>query len=136
MRTATERFDDAIDTVVRHTNRRGGATVSLSDGSLVGTPSYAVAVCPARNRVVPWCAVTADDIREYVGDNLDLLTQPGYAVGTWFDPATGWVELDIAVVVPDRAAALALADVHGQQAIYDLLERVTIYVDSELGVAA
>lgn len=110
--------------VHQQTNEDGGCTISPEKGDLAGQPGYAVSMYPERERVVPLDDFTACVLSKYMRDNDDLLDRHGYALGTWINE--GSVYLDIVRVVPDLWSAMEAGFLHKQKAIFDLEKRVEI----------
>jgi len=52
--------------------------------------------------------------------HLDLLAQPGRALGSWFDRLRNVRVLDVVLCLPDRRTAIELGRFFGQTSIYDL----------------
>jgi hypothetical protein len=110
---------DAIDTAFALHNRSNGSTVSLVQGNMADKKLFSVSINPERT-IELWERPTWQELFEFAKANLDLLQKPGYALGTWFDDWKQVRMLDVANLVADRDAALALALRYGQVAIFDL----------------
>ncbi|MEM2143952.1 MAG: hypothetical protein QW279_01205, partial [Candidatus Jordarchaeaceae archaeon] len=65
---------------------------------------------------------------DFINRNIDLLINPHYNIGTWYDTSTGVVYLDISYTTPDKEKALALAKAFRQKSIYYLKNGTTIDV--------
>jgi hypothetical protein len=114
---------DALLTTARSVTvleeRTGGFTYHLTRGSLAGTDAYAVAVFPERSLIMDSIPCERD-IARFIQSNADLLNDPQFALGGWFDQAAGKTYLDISVVVASRDIALALGSDYNQKAILHL----------------
>jgi hypothetical protein len=111
----------------------GGFSVDPRTGADV-RDGYAVAIHHEHECVVTH-PVTAGDLIEYVADVADTLTMPGRILGGWRDPNSGAVYLDVSVVTPTLADALALAVRHDQLAVFDLAAMSSIPVAATVPVA-
>lgn len=96
----------------------GGSTYSLSSGTALGRPGFAVAY-PGGGKVLDR-DLTKADIEAFIAENLQDLQRPNVHVGTFKDPESGKTFIEKAVVVPDQEAALQLGRKWNQQSIFDL----------------
>jgi hypothetical protein len=101
--------------------------VSLHEGNVLGRNAFAVAVYPERSAEFR-SAPKRCDIFVFVLLNLDLLIQPGYAFGSWFDRARSVHVLDVVVFVSDEQAALELGWKFLQTSIFHLATQREIRV--------
>ena len=62
---------------------------------------------------------TAAAVTAYRKRNADLLAEPKNALGTWVDPDTGHLWLDVVTVVKSHEEASSIARAHNQIAYYD-----------------
>lgn len=95
----------------------GGFSVSVESwrDARVG---YAVSVFPdCEERITG--NVRESRIARYLAANAPLLAKPNVVLGGWRNPEDNAVYLDVSIVVPTRAEAVALAKAHGQVAIWD-----------------
>jgi len=97
----------------------GGSTVSLFDGNLLGQPRYAVSIYPERTLVLSR-APSHLQLFNFIADNLDVLLIGGRALGTWRHEDKKRHSLDVVVCPSDRAVALELGMLYGQNSIFDL----------------
>ena len=105
--------------VVASHRATGGATVSLSEGNLIGLPLFAVAGFPGRSVDLSEPPDPAN-IYAFISSNIDILQYPGLAVGSWFDTRQEIHVLDIVLCTQSRELAVNLAIQFRQQSIYDL----------------
>jgi hypothetical protein len=113
------RLMEATSIAIASHNRSGGATVSLSDGNLAGGQGFVVSVYPKRALNLT-NSLTRQDILGFVVLNLDLLLQPGHALGTWFDEEHGIHVLDVVTLISKHHDAVRLGQQFCQRAIFDL----------------
>lgn len=97
----------------------GGATFSLTNGNLAGTPAYSVSVYPERELILKG-EPTTKAIEAYIEKNKDLLTNAEHSFGIWRDAETGKTYLDVVKTLADKEVAMKLGLEHGQKAIFDL----------------
>jgi hypothetical protein len=96
----------------------GGSTFSPEGENLSGKDLYAVGSYPDRARTVD--QLTPQILKKFKDNNADLLSQGDHAVGTWKDPDTGKVALDISKLHTDRDQAIKAGQDANQKAIYHL----------------
>lgn len=143
------RFSEAPGTsaaVAEHIAREGGITLNVHTGSQPHT-GIAVGAFPEREQAVSmqdWDETGARAIEDYVAEHADQLLAGDVAqsigriggvphLGAWV--YEGRVILDVTVVVPDRAAGIALGRSLGQVAVYDLATGEEIATGGEGGAA-
>lgn len=116
--------------------RTGGSTTDLITGvDHVGAPVFSVSPYKEREiRIVG--QPTAEQIGAYVRKNLDALSTPGHALGTWFNPDDGMTYLDVVIVEKNMQTALNIARDAEQLAIFDLRSFTTISLNDPLFEAA
>lgn len=124
-------LDLTVELVTTAHRKARGSTVSLSYGSLLGFPLYAVAGFPGSS-VKLAIAPTSADVRAFILQNLRALQRPDRGVGSWVDPEFGTHALDVVVCVARRDYALRLGERLGERYIYDLHEGVNLSVVSGL----
>lgn len=117
----------AVDTSFALHNRRNGSTVSLVHGSLENQRLFSVSIYPTHT-IELWDRPTWQELFEFTKANLDLLTKPDHALGTWFNDWEQVHVLDVVVCIADRATALDLGLRFHQQAIFDLSSRREIQI--------
>jgi hypothetical protein len=99
--------------------RSHGSTVSVFDGNLLGRPCFAVSPHPERSLKLAE-APTRDMLFAFALLNVDLLFQPHYALGTWFDSRRSRHVLDVVLCLGSLKDAVRIGRDRGQQAIFDL----------------
>lgn len=122
--------DIALDS---HLGPGRGSTVSVIRGNLVGQPLYAVSIFSGRTVELD-APPTWQQLFAFAILYRDLLAQPEFALGTWFDKHRKLHVLDVVICIPNLQAALALGHHFGQSAIYDLerQQEIAIPVQSRL----
>lgn len=65
-------------------------------------------------------------IKDFMEKNKDLLSEPDNFLGTWLDPDTGFISLDISKCVSDKAKAMKFAEEHNEKAIWDIANMANI----------
>ncbi len=83
---------------------------------------FGLSLNPERTRIVPfdeWVKNPNAVLQQYAADNVDMLQDPKRFLGTWRDPKTGNISLDIASNVEDRAEGFRLMEVHNQKSMWD-----------------
>ena len=92
------------------------------------TEGYALSIVRDKEKIFR-SGVTEADVDRYARDNSDLFTANPHAhFGGWLDQETGNIYLDISIIEPTLDKAIAMAQAHGQEGIYDLKEGRTIIV--------
>jgi hypothetical protein len=102
----------------------GGSTFTPEGKNLAGENLHAVGSYPERTLQVD--KLTPEVLDKFKKDNVDVLSQPGHAVGTWKDPDTGKTTLDISRTIDDHDEAIAAGKAANQKAIYHLGSGETI----------
>ena len=120
----------AIGGISDRTVRDGGISINAKTGKEPKT-GYMVAV--HSERAVWISASDADDkakrdaaIDKFKKDNMDILSQGDVFLGTWKDPDTGEISLDISKCVQDRDEAVKFATEHNEKAIWDIINMENI----------
>lgn len=80
---------------------------------------YVVSTCPEHENTITG-RVSATDLAEYLFTHVLLLHEPGKLMGAWLDRETGVTYLDVVSIVDSYEEAVALAERHGQLAVYHL----------------
>jgi len=106
--------------------RSEGCTFSLHSGNLAGRRLFSVAV--GNTVSIDGGLVAAPILVRFIEDNLGILTNPLFCVGTWFDKRQNVSLIEISQVYqsPDQAAIVAASPV--QEAIYDLADGNVLWV--------
>ena len=123
---ATGRFTSgsAMGGISRRTMTGGGISINIKTGKEPKT-GYMVAV--HSERAVWISASDAKDpqkrlsiMKKFKEDNADVLSQKDNYFGTWLDPETGEISLDISKCISDRDVAVEYARAHNEKAIWDV----------------
>lgn len=118
--SATMKYADlsgqTVNQIINALHANGGATWNLSQGNMVGTNNYAVAIYPDRAQILD--GVDFDRVEEYILNNSDLLDNPENSFGAWSHD--GKVYLDVVATIPDINQAVELGKKNNQIAIWDL----------------
>ncbi len=118
---------DVLEKIVDVHNRTGGSSIGQDGADLVGYPGYAVSVFPNYGRIICSPRLAMEDVIEYAELIEPMLeADPAAFIGTW--EHLGQSHLDISVLVTDRKMAIDLARIHGQEAVYDLTNGISIRV--------
>jgi hypothetical protein len=106
---------------------KGGATVNPFRGDMRGLPLFAVSPFPNGEitRQYPGRALPTGKVKSFIVDNLELLKDSRYSVGSWFNPTEELTYLDLVATV-EKTVAEDLARRYNQIAIYDLLRGVNV----------
>lgn len=120
----------AMGGISRRTISGGGISINVRTGKEPKT-GYMVAVHSER---AVW--ISAEDAKDPVkrqsimqkfrDDNLDILKQKDNYFGTWLDPDTGEISLDISKCITDKDVAIEYATAHNEKAIWDVENMVSI----------
>jgi len=112
----------------------GGSTTSLTQGRALTPQDARYVLSPYEGRQLAMSqAPTAQDIRDYIAKNQDLLSQPGHNLGTWDNTkGDGKHYLDVSIGENDLNKALDLARQHKQLAIFDMAESKDIQTPQEV----
>ena len=123
---ATGRFTtgSAMSGISRRTITGGGISINIKSGKEPKT-GYMVAVHSER---AVW--ISASDaknpekrksiMQKFKDDNMDVLSEKDNFFGTWLDPDTGEISLDISKCIADRDEAVRYASSHNEKAIWDV----------------
>lgn len=116
---------DVLEKIVDVHNRTGGSSISQTGLNLSGTAGYAVSVFPNYGRIICSPRLSMEDVVEYA-ELVEPLIEAEHTsfIGTW--EHLGQTHLDISIVVQDIELAKGLAEIHGQEAIFDLANGVCI----------
>lgn len=110
--------------IANHTARNGGMSVDMKTGAYP-KDGYMCAVYAERSELIE--AKDATDaskcesrIQAFYEKNKDVLKEEGNVLGTWLDPDTGNIYLDISKRFEDKAEAIKYASEHNEKAIWDV----------------
>ena len=107
-----------VDIALELHGTKYGATVSLSNGDMVGTKGFAVSIYPERT-VELTAPPKEHQLLAFVVANLDVLLLPDRAMGTWYADTNRHV-LDVVFCARDQQTAAKLGKRSKQWSIYDL----------------
>lgn len=110
------KYADATSAVVAAIALGDGCTVSLNGRALAAVDGYVVSL-PGREKLLRDPG-SREEIRSYIYDHVDVLSDPDLYVGAWEGP-DGWV-LDVSEHVQDRGLAKLLGLSRGQIAVWDV----------------
>lgn len=119
-----------VNDIDKRTEETGGSSTEISTNS-IPTSGYMIGAYSDRET---W--LSAEDssnpekrkqkIAEFVENNKDALSQPNMHLGTWKDPETGKICLDISERETDEARAIAKGRERNQKAIFNLSEMADV----------
>jgi hypothetical protein len=116
------------------TINNGGLTYNWKQNINLGGQNYfAVAMYPQAERVIDLDDFSTMDVRNYILDNRELLSDRRNSFGTWVDYETKKVYLDVSRTISDRDVALAIAKRNNQLAIFDLKKCEEISLNRIIG---
>jgi hypothetical protein len=121
-RTPLSCIADLVDAAYASHNRTNGSTVSLVNGNMEDEKLFTVSIYPNRTKEFGE-RPTWQELFEFAKANLDLLSKPGHALGTWFNDYDLVHIVDVVICIPDRDVALELGRRFDQLAIFDLEAR-------------
>lgn len=98
------------------TINNGGASFNITTGVYNPKNGYFVSL-PNHEQQIPLSEFKASDLKRYVNNNYDVLSNENNFVGSWVD--NGMVYLDISEKITDKRTALVLGIDRNQKAIYD-----------------
>jgi hypothetical protein len=101
----------------------GGFTYNPLYGA---TPQQGYAVSLNGHGKVLDCTATADDLLEYLQENVDQVKDPARYVGGWIDG--GRFYLDVSIVLQDGKEARSAGRLNDQAGIFDLGTGETVYL--------
>jgi len=128
----------------RFTSGPGGNTGAISHRTMTGggisvhmktgkepKDGYMVAVYTERAEWIKGEDVNVPEkrqaaIQSFLDKNKDVLADPDNYLGTWFDPESGNISLDISRNFSDQAKAIKYASEHNEKAIWDVKNMTSI----------
>ena len=114
-----------IDEIIEHTAIKGGASINLASGS---TPAGGYMVSRAGSEIITEMPKLRGDLGRFVQAYQEELDNSDTYLGTWIDPDTGLVYLDISDNLDNLDTAVALGVERAQLAIYAVEQGETIRV--------
>ena len=106
---------NTIDEIIEHTAINGGASINLASGS---TPTGGYMVSRAGSEIITEMPKLRGDLERFVQAYQEELDNSDTYLGTWIDPDTGLVYLDISDNLDNLDTAVALGVERAQLAIY------------------
>ena len=123
--TVESRVQFKAQEIIDRTNAEGGVSYSATTHDFApADKGFAVSIAPERGMMVRG-PLTAEDLGTFARKNAEVLSDPRAHLGTWKDNA-GTTHVDISVIVPDQAEAIALGRQYKQKAIYDFANKTDI----------
>lgn len=122
-----------VNDIDQRTVETGGSSTEVQNNAIPSS-GYMVAYDTSRER---WLSEEDSNnsekrkqrIAEFAEENKDILTKPNMHLGTWRDPETGKISLDISERETDEARAKAKGRERNQKAIFNL----STFEDMETG---
>jgi len=123
---ATGRFTtgSAMGGISRRTISGGGISINIKTGK---EPKSGYMVAVHSERAVWISASDAKNpqtrksiMQKFKDNNMDVLSEKDNYFGTWLDPETGEISLDISKCISDRDEAVRYAAEHNEKAIWDV----------------
>lgn len=90
---------------------------------------FAVSIYPERSVAIRADKFTFDHLAKYAYHNVDLLTDSRNHLGTWHDPDSHKIFLDVSIVAKSAGDAARLCREHDQKAYFDLKAGRSVEVD-------
>lgn len=132
----TSHVNPVMDKVLESHEVNGGGTFNMRTGEdMAGKPLYSVGVgdidpvtgeVSLRTYIAEKKVITHAELKKFIVKNADLLSNPNFAVGTWYEAETGRTWLDVVALVADKQKATALGERFNQKAIFNLKEMEVI----------
>lgn len=121
-----QKLDDKVVTraasrISAITKAKGGISFNIAQNKNLGDqPVYAVSIYPERGQQLEQNEVTPDAVKKFIAANADLLADKNNSVGTWFDPESKKVYLDVSYTTPDKTLAVFAGKKYNQKTIWDM----------------
>ena len=112
-----------MDTVIESTIKSGGASINMTAGT---TPAGGYMVSRAGSEIITEMPRLRGDLERFVQAYQEELDNSDTYLGTWIDPDTGLVYLDISDNLDNLDTAVALGAERAQLAIYAVEQGETI----------
>lgn len=120
VKISSDIVEQIVSSVIENHAADGSATISSNGESLLGQPSFAIAVFPHRSTKIKARFLHEEFVRQFVMDSCHLITTPNVAIGTWYSDEEGVTYLDVCVVENDLDRAVMVGERFNQIAIFDL----------------
>ena len=98
----------------------GGSTYSLRWGDLSGADLWAVSLFPDLTATVVGRDIGSEALSAFVRDNLEVLSHPHCALGTFYFAGDSTTFIDVSLVLADSARALELGRRYNQISVFNL----------------
>ena len=112
-----------IDEIIEHTAMNGGASINMATGKV---PDAGYMVSRVGSEVITEAPLTREVVEGFTQAYQDELDNSDTYLGTWVDPDTGLVYLDISDNLDNLDTAVALGAEREQLAIYAVEQGETI----------
>lgn len=107
-----------LQTIHKAILTNSGASYSLKYGDLSGRNLWAYSIHKDREVKIPVSDFGPQDVKNYVLENSDLLSNDRYFLGAWIE--NGHVYLDVSKGDKSKQRAIKEAKANGQLAIFNL----------------
>ena len=112
-----------IEEIIEHTTNNGGASINMATGKV---PATGYMVSRAGSEIITELPMMRDHLERFAQAYQEELDNPDTYLGTWLDPETGLVYLDISDNLDNLDTAVALGAERAQLAIYAVEQEETI----------
>ena len=112
-----------IEEIIEHTANNGGASINMATGNV---PATGYMVSRAGSEIITELPMMRDHLERFVQAYHEELDNTDTYLGTWLDPETGLVYLDISDNLDNLDTAVALGAERAQLAIYAVEQEETI----------
>lgn len=117
--------------IIRETATNMGGTFAFN-GTEVPTTGYMVGGA-APELIIPWSDVEGGEIRKYAEQWAPLLELHGFYLGTWINPETDLLHIDISQHFTDIFKATHAGQIRGELAVYDIAAGQAFQISGDLG---
>ena len=112
-----------IDEIIEHTANNGGASINMATGNV---PDSGYMVSRAGSEIITELPMMREHLEQFVQAYQDELDSSDTYLGTWIDPDTGLVYLDISDNLDSLDTARDMGIAREQLAIYAVEQGETI----------
>ena len=112
-----------IDEIIEHTAKNGGASINMATGKV---PTAGYMVSRAGSEIITEMPLMREHLEQFTQAYQDELDNPDTYLGTWIDPETGLVYLDISDNLDNLDTAVTLGAERAQLAIYAVEQGETV----------
>lgn len=120
MQASMQTASSVLPQIVSAHTREGGSTFSLYAGDMAGKNYYSVSIYPDLTMIMPGKDVNEEQIKRFIMDNFDVLSDKRVAVGTWYNEEEDVTYIDVSVLVDDGEAARRLSEQYNQIGMFHL----------------